>query len=279
MSSRTRGRRRRVVPNIIGILVFVVWVFPLYWMLNTSFKTTDNLLSANPSFLPIPFTVDNFVDAATRPGFWTSMANSVMVAVCVVGVSLILGFFAAAAVSRYYFRGRGGVLVVIIVVQMIPAAAMLIPVFLTLKDLNLLNNYLGLGLAYVCTALPFTIWMLRGFFVALPAEIEEAAEIDGASTGQILRRIYLPLMAPGIVTTSVFSFIAAWNDYIVAYVLLSRQSMYTFPVWMVGFANKTIIDYGGLIAASVLFTVPVVIFFLSIKRNLVSGLSAGAVKG
>jgi len=202
-----------------------------------------------------------------------------MLALSVTLLSLILGFLAAAALSRHAFRGRSFILVCVVAVQMIPPTAMLIPLFLSLKSLDLLDNYLGLGLAYLATGLPLCLWMLRSFFEALPGEIEEAAMIDGASTPRILGSIYLPLVAPGLVAVSVFGFINAWNDYIIAYVLLKSQAKYTFPVWMIGFANRTVIDYGGLIAASVLFTVPAVIVFLVMQRNLVSGLSSGAVKG
>jgi N,N'-diacetylchitobiose transport system permease protein len=248
-------------------------------MLNTSFKTSGNLLSSNPQFFPKPFTIGNFTDALTRPGFLQSMANSLGLGLAVTGASIFLGFLASAALSRYVFRGRTLALVIVIAVQMIPSTAILIPLFLTLEQLNLINSYLGLGLAYIGSALPLCIWLMRGFFLALPRDIEEAATVDGAGTSRILLSIFLPLVAPGIVATSVFAFINAWNDYILAYVIMKSQSKYTFPVWLVGFSSTNDIDYGGLIASSVLFAVPVVIFFLLIKRNLVSGVSAGAVKG
>lgn len=274
-----KHRRRNATPTVLGVLFAIVWCFPLYWMLNTSFKTPGNLLSLKPSFLPIPFSVSNFVDAITRPGFLTSLSNSVVLALSVTGTSIILGFFAAAALAKYYFRGRSAILVIIIGVQMIPSTALVVPLFLSLGSFGLINTYVGLGLAYVSTALPFCVWLLRGFFQAVPKEIEEAALVDGASTMRILRSIFFPLVAPGLIATSVFAFINAWNDYILAYVIMKDQSKYTFPVWLVGFSSVNDIDYGGLIAASVLFTVPVVIFFLAVQKNLVSGMSAGAVKG
>lgn len=274
-----RRHPRRIGANTVGIVVSLFWVFPLYWILNTSFKTSAHLLSTTPQFLPMPFSLDNFIDAMTQPGFLTSLGNSLLLAISVTLASMVLGFFAAAALSRYYFRGRRAVLVVIICVQMIPSTAMLIPIFLSLKSIGLLNSFWGIGLAYVSMVLPFSIWLLRGFFLALPKEIEEAAIVDGASTFRVLRSILLPLVMPGIIATSVFAFITSWNDYILALVLLKDQAKYTLPLWLVSFSTNTHIDYGGLIAASVLFTIPVVVFFLLVQRNLVAGVSGGAVKG
>jgi N,N'-diacetylchitobiose transport system permease protein len=276
---RRRRRPRNRVANLVGLIFCLLWAFPLYWMLNTSFKTTAHLLSATPQFVPAPFSLDNFDDALRRPGFLSSLGNSLLLALSVTAASMVLGFLAAAALSRFYFRGRKVVLVVIIGVQMIPSTALLIPLFLSLESVGLTNSFLGLGLAYVSVVLPFSIWLLRGFFQALPPEIEEAAAIDGAGTFRILRSILLPLVMPGLIATSVFAFIASWNDYIVAFVLMKDQSKYTLPVWLVSFSTATRIDYGGLIAASLLFTVPVVVFFLLVQRNLVAGVSAGAVKG
>jgi N,N'-diacetylchitobiose transport system permease protein len=274
-----RRRLRNPVANVLGIVFCLLWVFPLYWMVNTSFKTQAHLLSTTPQFAPVPFSLENFTDALTRPGFLSSLGNSLILALSVTAASMVLGFLAAAALSRFYFRGRRVVLVIIIGVQMIPSTALLIPLFLSLESVGLTNSFWGLGLAYISVVLPFSIWLLRGFFLALPPEIEEAAAIDGAGTFRILRSILLPLVMPGLIATSVFAFITSWNDYIVAFVMMKDQSKYTLPVWLISFSTATRIDYGGLIAASVLFTIPVVIFFILVQRNLVAGVSGGAVKG
>jgi N,N'-diacetylchitobiose transport system permease protein len=278
---RPRGRRRPKHPiSVAGAIVCcVLWAVPIYWMLNTSFKTRDHLTSTTPQFFPSPISFGNYVDAFTKPGFLSSLLNSLIVSLGVVVVSIVLGFLASAAVSRFEFIGRRAILVAIVAVQMVPGGALLIPMFLSFKSLGMLNSYWGLGLAYVASVLPFSIWVLRGFFLNLPIEIEEAAKIDGAGTARILRSVYFPLVLPGLISTSVFAFIAAWNDYITAYVMLKDQSKYTLPVWLVSFSTNVGVDYGGLIAASVLFALPVVIFFMIVQRNLVSGMSAGAVKG
>jgi N,N'-diacetylchitobiose transport system permease protein len=275
----TRRRPRHPVALAGGIACCVIWALPLYWMLNTSFKTRDHITTTTPQFFPVPFSVGNYVDAFTKPGFLTSLLNSIVVSLGVVVVSIVLGFLASAAVSRFEFVGRRAILVAILAVQMIPGGALLIPLFLSFKSLGMLNSYWGLGLAYVASVLPFSIWVLRGFFLNVPVDIEEAAKIDGAGTTRILWSIHFPLVLPGLISTSVFAFIAAWNDYITAYVMLKDQSKYTLPVWLVSFSTNEGTDYGGLIAASVLFALPVVIFFVIVQRNLVSGLSAGAVKG
>jgi ABC-type glycerol-3-phosphate transport system permease component len=274
-----RRRTRHPISVTAAIVCIVLWAFPIYWMLNTSFKGRDQITTTTPVFVPSPPSLVNYIDAITKAGFLSSLLNSLMIALGVVIVSIVLGFLASAAVSRFVFLGRRAILVAILAVQMIPGGALLIPLFLSFKSLGLLNSYWGLGLAYIASVLPFSIWVLRGFFVNVPLEIEEAAKIDGAGTTRILWSIYFPLVLPGLISTSVFAFINAWNDYITAYVMLKDQAKYTLPVWLVSFSTNEGVDYGGLIAASVLFALPVVIFFMIVQRNLVSGMSAGAVKG
>jgi N,N'-diacetylchitobiose transport system permease protein len=281
-TSRPPRRRRRIKHPIAHVVLYAlcaVWVFPIYWMLNTSFKTPADIQSTIPKFFPFPFSVVNYVDALTKPGFLSSLVNSLVVTLGTVVLSIALGFLAAAALTRFRFAGRRAILIAIICVQMIPGTALVIPLFLSFKSLGLLNSYIGLILAYVATVLPFSIWVLRSFFVALPDEIEEAAKVDGANTYRILRSIYFPLVVPGLIASSVFAFINAWNDFITAYVMLENQSKYTLPVWLVSFSTNEGTDYGGLIAASVLFSLPVVIFFIFVQRHLVRGMSEGAVKG
>nr|WP_254281249.1 carbohydrate ABC transporter permease [Frigoribacterium sp. VKM Ac-2836] len=237
-------------------------------------------MTSTPLFWPQNPTFDNFVVAVTQSDFFTNLRNSVIVVVGAVVFSIVLGLFASAALSRFRFRGRRTIMVFILIVQMLPATALLIPQFLIFNSLGLLGTYGGLILAYVAATLPFSIWVMRGFFLAIPVEVEEAAQLDGASTWQVLTRIMFPLVLPGMIATSIFAFIAAWNDYLVAYTFMKDQSMYTLPVWLASFSTPTSgTDFGGQMAASVLFSLPVVVFFMIIQRNLVTGMSAGAVKG
>ncbi|WP_022891323.1 carbohydrate ABC transporter permease [Agromyces subbeticus] len=275
-----RRRKRRWVSNLIAVVFSVVWIFPVYWMVNTAFKPRAEIMTPTPIFLPQHPSIDNFIVAVTQSNFLTDLRNSLIVVVATVVLSIVLGFFAAAALSRFRFRGRRTIMVFILVVQMLPGTALLIPTFLMFNSLNLLGTFFGLALAYVAAVLPFSIWVMRGFFIAIPMEIEEAAKMDGANTWVILTRVLFPLVGPGVIATSIFAFIAAWNDYLIAYTFMKDQAMYTLPVWLASFTTPAAgTDFGGQMAGSVLFSLPVIIFFLIIQRNLVAGMSAGAVKG
>ncbi|MCE0538706.1 carbohydrate ABC transporter permease [Kineosporia rhizophila] len=274
------ARKRGRIPNVLAAIFCLVWIFPVYWMINSSFKPPRDLTTTTPQFLPAHPTLDNFVTALTQENFLINLRNSVIVVAATVVLSIAVGIFAAAALSRFRFAGRRAILVVILAIQMLPVTALLIPMFVLFNEAGLLGTYWGLILAYLATSLPFSIWVMRGFFVAIPVEIEEAARCDGAGTWRILFSVLFPLVAPGVIATSIFAFIAAWNDYLVAYTFMQDEAQYTLPVWLASFINPLIgTDYGGQMAASVLFSLPVVIFFLIIQRNLVAGMSAGAVKG
>lgn len=275
-------RRRRVHWKADGLAIAfsAVWIFPVYWMVNTAFKPRPEVMTATPIFFPQHATLDNFIAAITQSNFLPNLRNSVIVVIGTLILSILLGLFASAALTRFRFRGRRTIMVTILAIQMLPATALLIPTFLVFNSLNLLGTYFGLILAYVAAVLPFSIWVMRGFFIAIPYEIEEAAMLDGAGTWRILWSVLFPLVTPGLIATSIFAFIAAWNDYIVAYTFMKDQDMYTLPVWLASFSTPTTgTDFGGQMAASVLFSLPVMVFFLLIQRNLVSGMSAGAVKG
>lgn len=279
----SRARRLKKVnwgSSTIAVLFSLVWFFPSYWMLKTAFTPRADALTTTPSFLPVNFTLDNFATAILQAGFFTNLRNSVIVVLAAVLVSIVVGMLAAAALSRFRFGGRRTILVVILIMQMIPPTALLVPQFLVFNAAGMLGNYIGLILAYVSLTLPFAIWVMRGFFIALPAELEEAAQLDGASSWQVLTRILFPLVLPGIIATSVFTFITAWNDYLIAYTFMRDQSMYTLPVWLASFSSPvTGTDISGQMAGSVLFALPVVVFFVLLQRKLVAGMSAGAVKG
>jgi N,N'-diacetylchitobiose transport system permease protein len=279
---QTAGRKRRPrwIANTIAVIFSVVWVFPIYWMLNTALKPRDEVMTSTPLFWPHRLNFDNFVLAVTKSGFFDNLRTSAIVVLSAVILSIVIGFLASAALTRFRFRGRRAIMVAVLVIQMLPPTAMLIPVFLIFNDLNLVGSYIGLILAYVSIVLPFSIWTMRGFFVAIPVEIEEAARVDGASNWRVLVSILFPLVTPGVISTSVFAFITAWNDYIYAYTFMKDASRYTLPVWLASFSSPiTGTDFGSQMAASVLFSLPVVVFFVLVQRRLVAGISAGAVKG
>ena len=264
--------------NGVAGLFLLCWIFPVYWMVDTAFKPYGDILRPTPGFLPIPLSLGNFTDALGKPLFGDYLRNSLIMTGTAVVAGALLALLAAVALTRFRFAGRRAFLVTILIVQMIPQPALVIPVFLSLKSANLLNTLPGLGLTYVGFVLPFTIWTLRGFLHGVPVELEEAAMVDGAGRWRVIRSILLPLVAPGVIASSVFAFITAWNDYLFAYVEMKDQDHYTLPVWLVSFSTSTGTDYGGLIAASTLFALPVVVFFLLIQRRLVEGMTSGAVK-
>ncbi|MFV0373026.1 carbohydrate ABC transporter permease [Microbacterium sp.] len=281
-SDTTAGRRRRRpwIADGLAIAFAVVWFFPVYWMINTAFKPPSEVLTPTPTFLPSELNFDNFVVALTQTSFLQNLVNSAIVVVAAVLFSLILAFFAAAALTRFRFRGRRSIMIGLLAAQMLPGAALLIPQYLIFNDLGLTGTYIGLIVVYVGGVLPFAIWTMRGFFIAIPVEIEEAAQMDGASTWRVLRSILFPLVLPGVIATSVFSFIHAWNDYIIAYTFMKNESMYTLTVWLASFSTVTKgTDFGAQMAASLLFSLPVVVFFIIVQRRLVTGMTAGAVKG
>lgn len=265
--------------NIIGTIVLIVMAFPIYWMIITALKPKREILASTPTFFPSPITFSNFTKALDRDYFWSSVANSLVVTISVVVISMIVAVVAALAVAWMPFKGRGNYIVAIIMVQMIPLTALVIPVYLMLNQVGLTDSLIGVIATYLAFVLPFSIWTLRGFISGVPREVEEAATIDGASRFQTFRLIILPLIAPGLVATSVFAFIQAWNEYILAYVLLSSQDKQTITVWLAGFTTSRGTDWGPLMAASILVSIPVVVFFLIVQGRMAGGLTAGAVKG
>jgi N,N'-diacetylchitobiose transport system permease protein len=271
----TRGR---TLNNVVALLVAAVMVFPVYWMFSTSFKQPGRILSAVPEFVPWPLDVENFRRALDRPEFWTFARNSLVVTLSTVVLSMLVALGASIAVARFRFTGRRAFLVVLVLVQMIPGSAMIIPIYLMLRSVGALDHLPGLVLTYLTFVLPFTIWMLRGFVENVPVELEEAAMVDGCSRVRAFVHVLLPVLAPGIVATSIFAFVNAWDDYLFAYVIMSWEANYTLPVWLVSFQTQEGVDYGAMIAASSIFSVPVLVFFLLVQRRLVGGMTSGAIK-
>ena len=280
---RRRSRRRavrRLGLNLLGLLVFLVMVFPVYWMVGTAFKQGNDVLSYTPRFLPTDPTLANFRDAMSRDFFWSSVRNSVVVVLAVVGLSVVLAFLAALALAKFRFYGRRGFVVLIFAVQMVPLAALIIPLYIALSAVDQVDRLSGVVISYVALVLPFCVWTMRGFIAGVPKELEEAALVDGSSRLGAFVRILLPLVGPGLVATSIFAFIQAWNEYIIAYVLLSSQEKQTVTIWLATFTTGTQrgVDWGTLMAGATLTALPVVVFFVLVHRKIAFGLTAGAVK-
>jgi N,N'-diacetylchitobiose transport system permease protein len=271
--------------NGTAVLVALITLFPIAWMVSTAFKPSQEIFSLTPDLLPSHPTLGNFSEvisgqASGIGSVWLFFRNSLAVTLATVLVASLISLLASVAVARFLFRFRASVLVLLLIVQMIPGQALIIALFLDFKRLDLLENLLGLILVYAAQALPVSIWMLRNFVATVPRELEEAAAIDGASAPTIFWRILFPLVAPGLVATSIFSFITAYNEFIVALTFLGQaHSTYTLPIYVTYFFGRGGAQWGPIMAASTMYTVPVVLFFLIVRRRLVGGLVAGAVKG
>ncbi len=274
------NRKGGLVANTIAIILFVLMVFPVYWMIISSFKPRADFFLETPKFLPIPATLDNYTRVINDKDFFNYAKNSLTVTVVVVVLSILVAFIAATAVARFNFKGRKAYIVMLLAVQMVPFEALLISMFVLLNNAGLVNKLTGVMVAYLAFVLPFTIWTLRGFIANVPKDLEEAAMIDGCSQGQAFRKILFPLIAPGLVSTSVFAFVLAWNEFILANVILLDQAKQTLPVWLTSFqGGQKAIDWGGLMAGSVLFAMPVIIFFVLVQGKIQRGALEGGVKG
>jgi N,N'-diacetylchitobiose transport system permease protein len=274
-----RRRTRAALWNGLGVLVFLVMFFPVYWAISTAFKPTEDILTFTPHFVPDNFTLEHFGSALERPFFWDAVRSSVIITVSTVLISSVIALLAAVAVGRMQFRGRKAFILMIVIVQMVPLNVMIISIYLLLNQAGQTDKLTGVIATYLVFVLPFTVWTLRGFVINVPKELEEAALVDGCTRFQAFRRVVLPLILPGLVATSIYAFIQAWNEYIMAYVLINDQSKQTLTVWLAQFTSQRGTEYGPLMAASVLTALPVVIFFMLINRKLAAGLTAGAVKG
>jgi N,N'-diacetylchitobiose transport system permease protein len=281
LARRSRWRRiRRTGWNVLGLIVFGILVFPVFWMVSTAFKPDDEVNSLTPTWFPLDPTLDHFRDAINRPYFWESVKNSLIIVGVTVGLSIVLAFLAAIALAKYRFTGRKAFVVLMIGILMLPQVGLIIPLYVVLARYHLTNALTGVIITYMTFVLPFAVWTLRGFILGIPRELEEAAMVDGSSRLGAFVRILLPLVAPGLVATSVFAFVTSWNEYIFASVLLSDQSNHTVTVWLsyfYGTSRNT--DWGALMAASTLTAIPVIIFFLLVQRRIAFGLTSGAVRG
>jgi len=272
---------RRAGWNTLGLVVFGLMVFPVFWMLSTALKPTDEINTITPTWFPGNPTLEHFRTALHRPYFWTDIKNSLIVVAATVAIAVVLAFLAALALAKYRFTGRKLFIVLVIGIQMLPAIGLIIPLYVLLAKYGQVNKLTGVILVYLTTALPFSVWTLRGFLIGIPKDLEEAAMVDGSTRLGAFARILLPLVAPGLVATSVFTFITVWNEFIYANVLLSKPQSQTITIWLAAFTGGVIggVDWGAVMAASTLIAIPVVIFFLLVQRRIAFGLTAGAVRG
>ena len=289
-----KGASRRFMVHLFLICFTGFTLLPVALVMRQAVTPGKGLalsLDANPQtdktleILPERMTLDNFravLGRTTSDGVWLfgrQLLNSLVVSVITTILGVFLACTAAYAFSRFRFPGRSFGMLTFLVVQMFPATLLLIPMYVILSRMGLLNSMMGLALVYSMTGIPFCVWMLKGYFDTIPKELEEAALIDGASRIQIFYIIILPLARPAIAVTALFSFMTAWNEYILAATFLNKETAYTLPVMLKSFVGQYNADWGSFAAGAIIVSIPVVALFYVLQRNLVAGLTAGSVKG
>ncbi len=282
-SGRKPGQSRAMtgVWNAVAVAFGLVMAFPIYWMILTTVKSNQDLLTQNPTFWPSHFNFASYHTVFNDPDFLNSMKNTAIITVGSVVAGLAVGFLAAVAVARFRFRGRNPFIVAILIVQMVPLLSIAIPLYIVLNKAGLYDQYLGVIVAYLVFTIPYVVWTLRSFIVNIPVELDEAAMVDGCTRWGAFFRIVLPLSLPGLVTTGVYAWIQAWNEFILANTLLSSNDKRTSMVWLSFYSSDPVhsADYGAQMAGALLVSLPVIILFVIFQKKVAAGLTAGAVKG
>jgi ABC-type glycerol-3-phosphate transport system permease component len=253
--------------------------FPLLWMFLTSIKPDREILTAIPTFWTSEPTFGAYTRLFEQTKFWIYFKNSLIVAGGTTLLTIVVGSLAAYAITRFAFRGRNFIAGGMLFTYMFAPIMIVIPFYIMMRQAGLTNSHLGLILAYTTFCLPFCMWLLRSFFQSIPIDLEEAAMIDGCSRPQAVLRVIFPLALPGVIAVAIFTFIVAWNDYLFARVLIGADDLKTLPVGIQDLYESTVTDWGMVMAAGVMISIPALLFFLAVQRYLIAGWGAGAVKG
>lgn len=279
-----RANPKRSLENILtylGLIVALIGaLFPLYWMATASFKTEVELFSQPPSLVPLRPTLASYIDLFVNRQFGRSLLNSVIVVSASLVVSMIIGSLAAYSLSRFRLPWKLNALLGfwILSTRMLPPIVSIVPMFLILQALHLVNTYAGLSLVYVIFNLPFVVWMMRSFFAEIPIDLEEASMVDGASRMSAFRRIVLPLVRPGLAATSIFIIIDSYNEFLFALILTSTPDVMTMPVAAAALVGRIQVQWGAMTAGGTVAMLPILVFALLMQRHLVRGLTLGAIK-
>jgi multiple sugar transport system permease protein len=279
--NRWRSRKWLVAAGLFALMMalLVVVLFPIFWMVSSSFKPQNELFARDLTMLPVNWTLENYINVWQHTEFPTYFLNSFKLAVAATALSVIVSMYAAYAIARIPFRGRYSIGLFLLVSQMFPQILLVIPLFITFQSMRLLNSHLGLIIVYAAFAMPFTIWVLRGFFESIPQELEDAAAIDGARPLQTFHKIILPLAGPGLAAVTMFNFIRGWNEFLFALVFLRTRTLYTLPIGLASFQEEYTFRWDLIMAGASIITLPVLFFFLLMQKFIVQGLMGGAVKG
>ena len=275
-----RTLRSNLVLVLFAAALLVIFAgFPFAWMISTAFKESREIFATPPSLLPRSLTLDNLQRLFAETKALTYLKNSIVVSLSTVAVTIAVATPAAYSLTRFRFPGREQLAGTILFTYMFAPIMIIVPFYVMMRFLGLTNTHLGLVLAYTAFCLPFSLWMLRTFFQSIPLDIEQAAMVDGANRVQTVLYVVLPLSLPGVVATSIFTFVLTWNDYIFARILISADELKTLPVGIADLYNASVVDWGMIMAAGLLILTPVLAVFFLIQKYMVVGLGAGALKG
>ena len=276
---RRRSPGRAAALWTIALAAAAVMVFPFYWMLNTSLKPASEIFASPPTFVSAQWSLDAYRTIFETRAIGRYFVNSLIVAIGSTALSVVLASLAAYGLTRFFPRGATPFVMFLLFTKMLPETLLIIPYFRLMSDVGLLNTHLALILAYSSFALPFSVWMLIGFFRSIPREIDEAAQMDGASVLQTFARVILPLARPGLVAVALFTFLIAWNSYVWALVLTTDASMFVLSVGIANMVGEYRVQWNELMAAAVIAALPVMVLYSLLERHLLSAITAGAVKG
>ena len=270
--------RITLLRHAVLLLFVAISLYPVLNVVSISLRPGDRLRSTDLAIIPADWTVASYVALFTEQPFLRWLGNSLAVSTAVTLTGVALASTAGYAFSRFRFIGRKATMLAILTTQMFPATMLLLPIYVLIARLGLVDTWIGLMIFYTATALPFCVWQMKGFYDTIPASLEEAARIDGCSRAQAFWHVVLPLATPGLVITALFSFMTAWSEYIVAAQVMQNEEMFTLPLGIKGFQASLSSQWGLYAAASILVSIPVVAVFLAFSKYLVNGLTVGSVK-
>ncbi|MCL2865944.1 MAG: carbohydrate ABC transporter permease [Lachnospiraceae bacterium] len=269
----------KMLKTIIILVVTIVFILPFLWMISTSFKAPDEIFAAIPRWLPREFGFGNYVGIWSRPNFPVFIVNSIIISVITSIISLTVAVLSGYSISRFKFRGRGFFSALLIIVQMFPSMLLLIPMFVIMQRLNLMDTHASMIIAYTTFAMPFCTWMLKGYFDTIPTSMEESARIEGCTRMGVLIRIIVPLSAPGIVTVSMFAFVLSWQEYLYALTFARTEAMRTITVGIALMQGQHgSVNWGEVMAGSLIACIPGLVLFTYLEKYLVQGFTMGAIK-
>lgn len=263
----------------LSLILVVFALAPFLWGLSTSFKTEPEVYSMPPTFIPKKLTLDNYKVVLMDKNMRAYFRNTIIIALLSTFISVLVALFAAYGFSRYSFPGRGTLLYSILFTRVLPRVCLLVPFYITLSNLKLVNTYAGLVMVYLIVGMPITIWLLKGYIDELPVEVEESAVIDGCGPFSVIFRIVVPMIAPALTSIGMFAFILAWNEFLFPLLLAKDTSTRPISVALAFYIDDTGIQWGPMLAASIMMSVPAILVFSAAQKNIVKGLSEGAVKG